>query len=155
MNGCLTPKWAIFLAVSWREQVTFRWDDDHWNNSLCLVQSKHAKWDFYNASSLKQHSMGRHVAPLLTHYPDSKPISLCSFSLMPENQAANTISSDSVSNQRSTTLKASMLTIILWFTIIEWLSDCCLMPNELYFSYIIARINYIWTQDPLHPWQVC
>jgi hypothetical protein len=74
---------------------------------------------------------------------------------MPENQAANTISSDPVSTQRSTTLKASMLTIIPWFTIIEWLSDCCLMPNELYFSYIIARINYIWTQDPLHLWQVC
>ena len=33
------------------------------------------------ASSQKQQSTCRHVAPLRTHYPDSEQISLCSFSL--------------------------------------------------------------------------
>ena len=32
-------------------------------------------------SSLKQ-SIGRHVAPLMTHYPECEPTSLCSYSLM-------------------------------------------------------------------------
>ena len=25
----------------------------------------------------------------------------------------------------------------------DWVSDCCLMPNEQIFNYIIARPNYI------------
>ena len=36
---------------------------------------------FYNSSSLKQSSAGRHVGQLKTHYPDSEPTSLCFFLL--------------------------------------------------------------------------
>jgi len=43
----------------------------------CFVKDQHAQLDFYSASSLKQQSTDRHVTPLLTHYPDSKPIGLC------------------------------------------------------------------------------
>ena len=47
--------------------------------------------DFYSASSLKQQSAGRHVAPLGTHFPDSEPTSICSFSLMLHSgEATNT-----------------------------------------------------------------
>jgi hypothetical protein len=40
-------------------QVNFQWDDDE----VHFVQDEHAELDFYNASSLKQQSAGRHVAP--------------------------------------------------------------------------------------------
>jgi hypothetical protein len=46
--------------MSWREQVNFQWDDDE----VRFVLDQHAKLDFYSASSLKQQSAGRHVAPL-------------------------------------------------------------------------------------------
>jgi hypothetical protein len=36
------------------------WDDD----DVCFVLDQHAQLDFYSASSLKQHSVGRHIAPL-------------------------------------------------------------------------------------------
>jgi hypothetical protein len=45
-------------AISWREQVIFN-DDD-----VRFVLDQHAELDFYSASSLKQQSEGRHVAPL-------------------------------------------------------------------------------------------
>jgi len=48
----------IFPAISWREQVNFQWDDDE----VCFVLDQHA--EFYSASSLKQQSADRHVAPL-------------------------------------------------------------------------------------------
>ena len=51
---------AIFLAISWQEQVYFQWDDDE----VCFVLDQHTKLDFYSASSLKQQSSDRHVAPL-------------------------------------------------------------------------------------------
>ena len=38
----------------------FQWDDDE----VRFVLDQHAELDFYSASSLKQPSMGRHVAPL-------------------------------------------------------------------------------------------
>ena len=41
-----------------------------------------AQLDFYSASSLKQKSVYRHVAPTRRYYPDSEPTSICSFSLM-------------------------------------------------------------------------
>ena len=49
--------------VSWWEQVALRWDDDrmstlYYTNKISLI------FDFYSASSMKQQSMGRHVAPL-------------------------------------------------------------------------------------------
>ena len=46
--------------ISWREQVNFQRDDDE----VCFVLDQHAELDFYSASSLKQQSAGRHVAPL-------------------------------------------------------------------------------------------
>ena len=46
--------------MSWREQVNFQWDDDE----VRFVLDQHAELDFYNASSLKQQSAGRHVVPL-------------------------------------------------------------------------------------------
>jgi hypothetical protein len=46
--------------MSWREQVNNQWDDD---DEVRFVLDQHAELDFYNASSLKQQSAGRHVAP--------------------------------------------------------------------------------------------
>jgi hypothetical protein len=51
---------AIFPIISWREQVNFQWDDDE----VRFVLDQHAELDFHSASSLKQQSAGRHVAPL-------------------------------------------------------------------------------------------
>jgi hypothetical protein len=45
----------------WREQINFQWDDD---DEVRFVLDQHVELDFYSASSLKQHSVGRHVAPL-------------------------------------------------------------------------------------------
>jgi hypothetical protein len=39
----------------------FQWDDD---DEVCFVLDQHTELDFYSASSLKQQSEGRHVAPL-------------------------------------------------------------------------------------------
>ena len=47
-----------FPTMSKREQVTFRWDDN-----VRIVPDQHAKLGFCSASSLKQHSRGRRVAP--------------------------------------------------------------------------------------------
>jgi hypothetical protein len=49
-----------FSAISWREQVNFQWDDDE----VRSVLDQHVELDFYSASSLKQQSAGKHVAPL-------------------------------------------------------------------------------------------
>jgi len=49
-----------FSAISWREQVNFQWNDD----KVHFVPDQHTELDFYSASSLKQQSAGRHVAPL-------------------------------------------------------------------------------------------
>jgi hypothetical protein len=46
-------------GISWREQVNFQWDDDE----VRFVLDQHAEFDFYSASSLKQQSAGKHVAP--------------------------------------------------------------------------------------------
>jgi hypothetical protein len=51
---------AIFLAISWREQVNFQWDDDEVRFAL----DQHAELNFYSDNSLKQQSTDRHVAPL-------------------------------------------------------------------------------------------
>ena len=40
--------------------VNYQWDDDE----VRFVPDQHAEFDFYSASSLKQQSAGRHVAPL-------------------------------------------------------------------------------------------
>jgi hypothetical protein len=57
---CLTPIQLIFVAIAWRQQVNFQWNDDEVRFNL----DQHAELDFYSASSLKQQSTGRHVAPL-------------------------------------------------------------------------------------------
>ena len=51
---CLTPT-QQFSAISWREQV---------NDEIRFDLDQHAELDFYSASSLKQQSADRHVAPL-------------------------------------------------------------------------------------------
>ena len=41
--------------------------------------------------------------------------------------------------------------VIYLFIKVKWVSDCCLMPKERYFSYIIARTNYIgWDDNDVH-----
>jgi len=49
-----------FSAISWQEQVIFNGNDD----DVPFVLDQHAELDFYSASSLKQQSTVRHVAPL-------------------------------------------------------------------------------------------
>jgi hypothetical protein len=49
-----------FLAILWREKVNFQWHDDE----VRFVLDQHAELNFYSASSLKQQSADRIVAPL-------------------------------------------------------------------------------------------
>ena len=60
VSDCRITPIQQFSAISWGEQVNFQWDDDE----VRFVLDQHAELDFYNASSLKQKSAGRHVAPL-------------------------------------------------------------------------------------------
>ena len=50
---------AIF-KLYYGEQVNFQCDDDE----VRFVLDQHAELDFYSDNSLKQQSVGRHVAPL-------------------------------------------------------------------------------------------
>ena len=56
---CLLLK-ANFSAISWQEQVNYQCKND----AVHFELDQHAQFDFYSASSLKQHSAGRHVVPL-------------------------------------------------------------------------------------------
>ena len=47
-------------AISWQEQVTFKWNDE----DIRFVLDQHAYLDFYSTSSLKQHYPGGHVTKL-------------------------------------------------------------------------------------------
>jgi hypothetical protein len=49
-----------FFSYIMARSTYFQWDDDE----VRFVLDQHAELDFYSASSLKQQSMGRHVAPL-------------------------------------------------------------------------------------------
>jgi hypothetical protein len=69
-------QFSNFSAISWREQAHFQRDDE-----VRCVLDQHADLHFYSASSLKQHSAGRHVAPLNTLFW-SEPTSLCFNSLI-------------------------------------------------------------------------
>ena len=60
VSGCCLTPFSNFSAISWREQVNFHWDDDE----VRFVLDQHAELDFYSASSQKQQSAARHVAPL-------------------------------------------------------------------------------------------
>ena len=62
---CLTPT-QQFSAISWREHVNFQWDDAE----VYLI----LEWNII--------VRGWTCHPTLTHFPDSEPTSLCSFSLM-------------------------------------------------------------------------
>ena len=55
----VSRQFSYFSAISCREQVNFEWDDD-----VRFVLDQHAELDLYSASSLKQQSAGRLVAPL-------------------------------------------------------------------------------------------
>jgi hypothetical protein len=58
---CLSTNEDFFLSViSWLEHVIFRWDD----NGVRFMLDQHGELDFYSASSLKQQTVGIHVAPL-------------------------------------------------------------------------------------------
>jgi hypothetical protein len=50
-------EWAT--SISWREHVNYQWDDDE----VRFVLDQLAELDCYSASSLKQLSASRHVAP--------------------------------------------------------------------------------------------
>ena len=64
-------------AISWREQVNFQWHDDE----IHFVLDQHAVLDFYSVNSLKQQSVGRHVA-VLGHIILIQSQPVCSFSLI-------------------------------------------------------------------------
>jgi len=69
MSDCC--QFSNFSAISWREQVNFQYYDD---GEVRFVLDQHAELDFYSASSLKQQSSGRHIAPpghiiLIPSYP--------------------------------------------------------------------------------------
>jgi hypothetical protein len=95
---------AIFHLLSY----IIQWDDDE----ICFVLDQHSELDFYSASSLKQQSAGRHVAPL-------GHIILCLLFLLNAAYLAkkqqipilkSLVWPDRGSNPRSTALKASTLT---------------------------------------------
>jgi hypothetical protein len=63
-------EWLLFSANSAIFQLydgenksifNFQWDDD---DEVRFVLDQHSNLDFYSASSLKQQTAGRHVAPL-------------------------------------------------------------------------------------------
>ena len=70
-----------FSVISWPEQVNFQRDDDDDDYEVRFVLGQHDQMDFYSAGSLKQQSVET-CRPTRTHYTDSEPPSLCSFSLM-------------------------------------------------------------------------
>ena len=51
LNDCCLMPTEIFSAISWQEQVAFRWDND---DDVHFVQDHHPLLDFYSASSPKQ-----------------------------------------------------------------------------------------------------
>ena len=60
---CLTPVQQFVSykkCISWQEQVNFQGEDDE----VRFVLDQQAELDFYSASSPKQQSAGRHIAPL-------------------------------------------------------------------------------------------
>jgi hypothetical protein len=59
--------------ISWREQVNFQWGDDD-DDEVHFVLDQHAELDVFSASSLKQQSVGRHVARLGHILIPSQPV---------------------------------------------------------------------------------
>ena len=56
----LTP-FQQFISYIMARTSYFQWDDD---DEVRFVLDQYAELDFYSASSFKQQSAGRHVAPL-------------------------------------------------------------------------------------------
>jgi hypothetical protein len=56
-----SAKWAMFSAISWREQVTFQWDNDVFRS---VLGRQTREVEFNSVSSLKQQSTDRLVVPL-------------------------------------------------------------------------------------------
>jgi hypothetical protein len=77
-----------FSYISWREQVNFQWDDD----KVHFVLDQHAELEFYSASSLKQQSADRHIAPLRHIIPiQSQPFfALSPYCCVLSGEATNT-----------------------------------------------------------------
>jgi hypothetical protein len=105
---------AICSAISWWEQINFQWDDD----DVRFVLDNTPSWNFYCASSLKQHSADSHVAPLRhVILIQSQPVFALSpycFGLSWEATHTNFIVFGLIrwgSNPRSTVLEVSTLTI--------------------------------------------
>ena len=76
MSDCFLIRNKQLSALSWQEQVRFWRDDD---NDGRFVLDQNSELDFYSASSLKQKSADRHLAPL-GHIIPSHPI----FAITPE-----------------------------------------------------------------------
>jgi hypothetical protein len=110
-NGYFIITWHSLSIVSFSYLNLLHWN--HWTkldwNSLCLVHFQNCLWCPCPLFTEKQ-STGRHVTPLLTYYPESP----CSLSYRLSIWAANAKCFARLSwssNPRSTTPKASMLTI--------------------------------------------
>jgi len=91
---CLTPNLHFFSYIKARTSY-IRWYDDD-----LFVLDQHAQFDFYSASTMKQQSAVRHVAPL-EHF----------ILILSETISLSLVWQDLNSNRRSTTLEASTLTI--------------------------------------------
>jgi hypothetical protein len=73
----LTPSEPFFSYVIVR--TSYLWDND---DGVHLVLYQQAELDFYSVSSHKAKLCEQTCHSTWTHYPDSEPTSLCSYSLM-------------------------------------------------------------------------
>jgi len=60
-SDCGITSTQQFFSYIMAKQVNFPWGDD---DEVCFVLDQHVWLDFYSASSLKQQSADRYVAPL-------------------------------------------------------------------------------------------
>ena len=75
-DHCLTPNEQLFSYImGTTSYILMRW--------RCPLCTRPTRWvGLHSASSLKQQSTATHVTPLGTHYSNSEPTSLCSYSLV-------------------------------------------------------------------------
>ena len=73
----IDAKKAIFVAISWREQGTFRW----LNYDILFVLDQHTHLDFNSVDTTKL-VCGWICLSIRTHYYDFRPTSLCSYFLL-------------------------------------------------------------------------
>ena len=132
----------MFLAISWREQVIFQWDDDE----ARVVLDQHTYVDFYNDSLPKQQSADRHFAPLrhIILIPSHLVFVISAqYRVLVEKQqlliSQSLIWPNRGYNQRSTTMEANTLTItpLMWsvgFQTHYYAIDKFLMKNTFIMS---------------------